>query len=96
MVQTIWRQSLATLIATAQPHAVQSMHLSPSAVAELVPAAETSNAELTTNLTDTITKIAKEGGEMLDNVPYVKAISGVVLQIIKIRTVRPSNSIAQN
>jgi hypothetical protein len=40
------------------------------------------------NIIDTVSKIAKEAGEMLKDVPYVKAFAGIIIQIIKIREVR--------
>jgi hypothetical protein len=42
----------------------------------------------TMNIVDTVSKIAKEAGEMLKGVPYVKAFAGIIIQIIKIREVR--------
>ena len=45
-------------------------------------------APTATNLVDTVAKIAKETGEMLKGVPYVKALAGIIIQIIKIREVR--------
>ena len=42
----------------------------------------------TTNLVDTVLKIAKEASEMFKNVPYIKAVAGIVIQIISIREVR--------
>ena len=45
-------------------------------------------ASTATNLVDTVSGIAKEAGEMLKGVPYVKALAGIIIQIIKIREVR--------
>jgi hypothetical protein len=45
-------------------------------------------ASTATNIVDTVSKIAKEAGEMLKGVPYVKALAGIIIQIIKIREVR--------
>ena len=42
----------------------------------------------TTNIVDTVLKIAKEASEMFKNVPYIKAFAGIVIQIISIRDVR--------
>jgi hypothetical protein len=42
----------------------------------------------TMNMSDTVSKIAKEVGEMLKDVPYVKAFAGIIIQIITIREVR--------
>jgi hypothetical protein len=42
----------------------------------------------TMNIVDTVSKIAKEAGEMLKGVPYVKAFAGIIIQIITIREVR--------
>lgn len=39
-------------------------------------------------LANTLVAIVKEVGEMLNHVPYVKSLSGVILQIIRIRDVR--------
>lgn len=39
-------------------------------------------------LANTVVAIVKEVGEMLDHVPYVKSLSGVILQIIRVRDVR--------
>jgi hypothetical protein len=41
----------------------------------------------TTDIADTTLKLAKEVGEMLRDVPYVKALAGIILQIIAIRDV---------
>lgn len=38
-------------------------------------------------LANTVLAIVKEVGEMLNNIPYVRSLSGVVLQIIRIRDV---------
>ncbi|KAF9472649.1 TPR-like protein [Pholiota conissans] len=37
------------------------------------------------HLTDTVLAIVKEVGEMLHGVPYIKSLSGVILQIIQVR-----------
>jgi len=42
----------------------------------------------TTNIIDTVSKIAKEAGKMFKDVPYIKAFAGIVIQIISIREVR--------
>ena len=42
----------------------------------------------TTNIVDTVLKIAKEASELFKNVPYIKAFAGIVIQIINIREVR--------
>jgi hypothetical protein len=42
----------------------------------------------TTNIVDTISKIAKEAGEVAKDIPYIKAFAGIVIQIITIREVR--------
>jgi hypothetical protein len=42
----------------------------------------------TTNIVDTVLKIAKEAGETFKNVPYIKTFAGIVIQIISIREVR--------
>lgn len=39
-------------------------------------------------LVNTVVAVVKEVGGILNNVPYVKALSGVILEIIKIRDVR--------
>ena len=53
-----------------------TMNESPGTFATAVSAAETTVA------------IVKEVGEMLQNIPYVKSVAGIVLQIIKIKDVR--------
>jgi len=45
-------------------------------------------ASTTTNTVDTVSKIAKEVGQMFTNVPYIKAFAVTVIQIIQIREVR--------
>ena len=40
------------------------------------------------NTIDTVTKIAKEASDTFKNVPYIKGIAGIVIQIITIREVR--------
>jgi hypothetical protein len=42
----------------------------------------------TTEIVDTTLKLAKEVGDMLSDVPYVKALAGIIVQIITIRDVR--------
>ncbi|KAG6836712.1 hypothetical protein H0H87_004868, partial [Tephrocybe sp. NHM501043] len=39
----------------------------------------------TTNLVETTAKLAKEVGELLKNVPYIKGVAGIIIQIIAIR-----------
>jgi hypothetical protein len=41
-----------------------------------------------TSAIDTVSKIVREVAEMLKDVPYVKTLSGVISQIIKIKEVR--------
>jgi hypothetical protein len=56
------------------------------------PISSTTNREYiestTTNIVDTVSKIAKDAGETFKNVPYIKAFAGIVIQIITIREVR--------
>jgi hypothetical protein len=47
-------------------------------------------ADSTINAASTTAAIAKEVGEMLSQIPYVKSVAGIVVQIIKIRDVSPS------
>jgi hypothetical protein len=42
----------------------------------------------TTNIVDTVSKIAKEAGEMFKDVPYIKAFAGIIIRVIEIREVR--------
>ena len=44
--------------------------------------------ESTTNIVDTVLKIAKEAGEVFKDVPYIKAFAGILIQIVSIREVR--------
>jgi hypothetical protein len=44
-------------------------------------------ASTTTNIVNTALKIAKDAGEMLKDVPYIKALAGIIVQIIEIRDV---------
>ena len=54
--------------------------------------ASTTNREYvestTTNIVNTVLNIAKDASEMFKNVPYIKALAGIVIQIISIREVR--------
>ncbi|KAG6917239.1 hypothetical protein DXG01_003271 [Tephrocybe rancida] len=43
------------------------------------------SASTTTNTADTVMKLAKSVGEMLKDIPYVKALAGLIVQIIEIR-----------
>ncbi|KAG6906798.1 hypothetical protein DXG01_012045 [Tephrocybe rancida] len=64
-------------------HPVQTRHsvMSPSTNShELITSAST-----TTNTADTVMKLAKNVGEILKDVPYVKALAGLIVQIIEIR-----------
>ncbi|KAF9477248.1 TPR-like protein [Pholiota conissans] len=45
----------------------------------------TSAVDTSIQLTNTVLAIVKEVGDMLNGVPYVKSLSGVILQIIKVR-----------
>ena len=71
-------------------HGLPNMALAPSTrPLELLSATDDEYVvSTTTNLVDTVSKIAKEAGEMLKDVPYVKALAGIIVQIIKIREVR--------
>ena len=40
-----------------------------------------------TNIADTGLKLAKDVGEILRDVPYVRALAGIIVQIIEIREV---------
>ena len=42
----------------------------------------------TTNIVDTVLKLAKEASETFKNIPYIKALAGIVIQIINIREVQ--------
>ncbi|KAG6853594.1 hypothetical protein H0H87_008450, partial [Tephrocybe sp. NHM501043] len=51
-------------------------------------AATNSNTALdstTTNVVDSVAKLVREVGELLKNVPYIKGVAGIILQIIAIR-----------
>lgn len=57
--------------------------------AAIPPIADSEYADSTmSNFLDIVLKITKEAGEVLKDVPYVKVLSGIILQIIKIREVR--------
>ncbi|KAG6914377.1 hypothetical protein DXG01_000678, partial [Tephrocybe rancida] len=43
------------------------------------------SASMTMNTADTVMKLAKNVGELLKDVPYVKALAGLIVQIIEIR-----------
>jgi hypothetical protein len=64
----------------------------PSLPAAITSTTSTTNSEYvastTTNIADTVLKIAKEASELFKNVPYIKAFAGIVIQIINIREVR--------
>jgi hypothetical protein len=45
-------------------------------------------ASTTTNIVDTVSKIAKEAGEIFKDVPYIKALAGIIVRVIEIREVR--------
>ena len=64
--------SLTTCIA-----GIVNPHVSPSAIV----------ADDTFSAIDTVAAIAKEAGDMLESVPVVKSVAGVVLQILKVRDV---------
>ena len=44
-------------------------------------------ASTTTNIADTVFRLAKDAGEILRDIPYVKALAGIIVQIIQIRDV---------
>ena len=45
-------------------------------------------ASTVSNTVEDVLKITKEASDLFKGVPYVKALAGVILQIIKIREVR--------
>ena len=45
-------------------------------------------ASTVSNIVEDVLKITKEASDLFKSVPYVKALAGVILQIIKIREVR--------
>jgi hypothetical protein len=67
-------------------------HGAPGPVVPPAPSIAIANREsvesTTTNIVDTVLKIAKDTSEMFKNVPYIKAFAGIVIQIIGIREVR--------
>ncbi|KAF8169378.1 hypothetical protein BJ912DRAFT_1087617, partial [Pholiota molesta] len=63
-----------------EPQATQSTEVSAPTSASIDAAVDTG-----ISLVNSVTAIVKEVGGMLKNVPYVQALSGVILQIIKIR-----------
>ena len=44
--------------------------------------------ESTTNIVDTVLKIAREASDMFKQVPYIKTFAGIIIQIISIREAR--------
>jgi len=44
-------------------------------------------ASTTTNIVDTVLKLAKDVGVILKDIPYVKALAEIIVQIIEIRDV---------
>ena len=71
---------------TAVAHGLPVLPSSPAAITT-----STTNSEYvastTTNIADTVLKIAKEASELFMNVPYIKTFAGIVIQIINIREV---------
>ena len=83
-LQTVGLQaSWMTMVA----HAVPVVPPAPS-----VATSSTTNREYiestTTNIVDTVLKITKEASETFKDVPYIKALAGILIQIISIREVR--------
>ncbi|KAG6834863.1 hypothetical protein H0H93_006841, partial [Arthromyces matolae] len=52
---------------------------------QLIAPTGTNIVDTAVTLADTVLKLAKDAGEVLKNVPYVKALAGVIVQIIAIR-----------
>ncbi|KAG6847412.1 hypothetical protein H0H93_008270, partial [Arthromyces matolae] len=52
---------------------------------QLIASTTTNIIDTTVTLADTVLKLAKDAGEVLKNVPYVKALAGALVQIIAIR-----------
>ncbi|KAG6834578.1 hypothetical protein H0H93_008777 [Arthromyces matolae] len=52
---------------------------------QMIAPTTTNIIDTTVTLADTVFKLAKDAGEVLKNVPYVKALAGVIVQIIAIR-----------
>ncbi|KAG6914773.1 hypothetical protein DXG01_015434 [Tephrocybe rancida] len=78
-IPTPVQASFATMVAHGQPMLVfTNLIASPSTNPHEVIAS-------TTNTADTVMKLAKNVGEMLKDVPYVKAVAGIIIQIIQIR-----------
>jgi hypothetical protein len=65
-----------------EPQATQSPEIFAPTSAGMVAAVDTG-----ISLANSVIAIVKEVGGMLKGVPYVQALSGVILQIIKIRDV---------
>ncbi|KAG6914744.1 hypothetical protein DXG01_015655, partial [Tephrocybe rancida] len=78
-VPTPVQSSFATMVAHGQPMLVfTNRTASPSTNPHEVIASAS-------NTTDTVMKLAKNVGDMLKDVPYVKAVAGLIVQIIEIR-----------
>ncbi|KAG6844099.1 hypothetical protein H0H87_009799 [Tephrocybe sp. NHM501043] len=67
------------MVAHGQPSLLSANHSTVST------ASDTALESTTANLVDTTAKLAKDVGEMLKSVPYVKAVAGIISQIITIR-----------
>jgi len=76
--------SFATMAAHAQSSSLSTRH-------STAPSSTNSReyvTSTTTNLVDTSARLAKDAGEMFKDIPYIKAVAGIIIQIITIRDVR--------
>ena len=86
-VQNVGLQaSWMTMVAHGVPRAVPGLQVPSIAI----PSATNREyvGSTTTNIVDTTLKIAKEASGTFQNVPYIKALAGIIIQIISIREVR--------
>ncbi|KAF8168922.1 hypothetical protein BJ912DRAFT_1000776 [Pholiota molesta] len=79
------------------PNEQADANLKSAALTHINPSIDTSAAGVDTgiNLANTVVAIVKEVGELMNTVPYLKSLSGVILQIIKIRDHRSRKLLAK-
>ncbi|KAG6914217.1 hypothetical protein DXG01_001712 [Tephrocybe rancida] len=66
-------------------HPVRNRHSVASLSTNLNPHEVVASASTTMNTVDIVMKLAKDAGELLKDIPYVKAVAGIIIRIIQIR-----------
>jgi len=86
-MHTVQTRSLQASFATTVAHGRSTLLFTRHLTVSPSTNSRESIASTTTNIVDTVLKLAKDAGGILKDVPYLKALSGTIVQIIEIRDV---------